>query len=46
MKQKITCDDTKINMTDTFKDNAPTMAAGLFVWGFGAVFYLLAFFTG
>ncbi|MGB3221404.1 MAG: MFS transporter [Desulforhopalus sp.] len=44
MKQKITCDDTKINMTDTFKDNAPTMAAGLFVWGFGAVFYLLAFF--
>lgn len=25
-------------------DNTPSMAAGLFVWGFGAVFYLLGFF--
>lgn len=44
MKQKITCNDSRMNMTDTYKDKAPTMAAGLFVWGFGAVFYLLAFF--
>lgn len=25
-------------------DNTPSMAAGLFVWGFGALFYLLGFF--
>jgi MFS family permease len=33
-----------MNMTDAFKDNTPSMAAGLFVWSFGAVFYLLGFF--
>ena len=31
-------------MTNPFKDDAPSMAAGLFVWGFGAVFYFLGFF--
>ncbi len=31
-------------MTNSFKATTPTMAAGLFVWGFGAVFYLLGFF--
>jgi MFS family permease len=31
-------------MNRSLNDNTPSMAAGLFVWGFGAVFYLLGFF--
>jgi predicted MFS family arabinose efflux permease len=31
-------------MNQTIKANTPPMAAGLFVWSFGALFYLLGFF--
>src|SRR5210317_1268825 len=32
------------SMNPTNEKNTPSMAAGLFVWSFGAVFYLLGFF--